>query len=645
MKQAPLRLGFSEKGDPRGRHLRLLVKRDQATDLHQVIEEDLLRGAAPIREFDPMKQQYTYRFALSWLERILIAFPGVDVSAGLDAYMIKKQKKELAKLPVPDIEIPGFYDYMLEEEAELYDFQKISIEKIEQAIDAEIDALTPEEFERHLSEIEELSEELNEAMYGEPVPGFMLNDDVGLGKTIQAVGTAVRNRWFPAIYVGPNSAKWSTKRIIDRLFDDDFTYQVVDGTKPQREEQIRSGADLTIINFETLRVRREYDRSTRTHDYDPVHPDLFMDAYGDPRVYEFAIVDEHHRVKNPDAQTTNGFFALQAKRWLLMSGTPILNRIEEIWTVLHKLDPARFPTFYHFVQTYCITKADGETVIGYKPEKIIELKAYIAARSIRRRREHVDDQLPEVVYVRRDVELTAEQKRLYNQIVDDLTLEFEDGSKKKIANKLTRMTRLKQACFSPELYGGSKKSVKIEAMREDIEQLVAAGHKAIVFSQWKKAARILQREFEEYNPAYVDGTVKGAKRSAQEDKFNYDDDCKLYIGTIGANREAITLNAATYVLFSDKDWSPMAMKQAIGRSAAGGLRGIGLPEGTKVHVIEYYASDTIEEWIESVLARKLQIFNSFAERDGGIRAMRITMKDISSLLRKTGRKKKLAEAA
>lgn len=623
-----MKVGFSEKGDPRGRHLRLLVPEKGIGEIHTIICDDLLEGATPIREFDVHKRVYTYRFSQHWLERIFLAFPAVEVSKGLDAYLIKQQKKAFAELPVPDITVPGLYDYKLEEDADLYDFQKISIEKVEEAISDLTVA-----FEKHLSEIEALQEEFMEESYGPPVPGFFVNHEMGLGKTFIAIGTAVRNRWFPAIVVAPNSGKWSTAKIIDRFFDDDFTYQVVDGTKAKRTEQINSGADLTIVNFETTRVRRSYRRAEREWDLTATHPELFEDEYGNQKVYEFAIVDEHHRVKNPDAQATAGFFTLQAKRWLLMSGTPIMNRVEEIWTVLHKLDPSRFPTFYNFVQTYCITNSAG-TVIGYKPDKLIELKTYIDSRSIRFRREHIEDDLPEVVYVQRDVEITAEQKRLYNQIVDDLTVEFEDGTKKKIKNPLTRMVRLKQACFSPELYGGSKKSAKIEAIREDVEELVASGHKAIIFSQWSKATKILLREFAEYNPAYVDGQVKGAKRTAQEDKFNFDEDCKLYIGTIGANREAITLGSATYVLFADKDWSPMAMKQAAARSAAGGLRGIHLPKGTKVHIIEYYVKGTIEEWIESVLARKQQIFNSFVEKDGGNRVFRVTMKDVKTLLRK-----------
>lgn len=617
-----MKLGLSKKGDPRGKHLVLVVPRKDNYMANFVVCEEVLNGVVdPVYEFDAAHDCFRYLFSTTYLDRIMLAFPQAELSPALDRYMIKQQKKEFAKIPVPDLEIPGFYDYKLEEPAEPYDFQKVGIGEIEKRIDE----LSDDDLRGLMAESEDLAQDMGE------LPAYFLNDEMGLGKTIQALGVAVRNRWFPAIFVVPNSGKWSTARIIERLFDDDFTYEIVDGAAAKRTEQITSGADVTIVNFESIRVKRQYDRSTRTWIEDIKHPEFFYEADGiNKRVYEFAVIDEHHRIKNPTAQATAGFFKLRAHRWLMMSGTPIMNRIEEIWTVLHKSDPQRFPTYYQFEQELCIK--DGSATIGYRPEKVIEIKDYLAKRSIRRRRDHISDDLPDVVYVPRPVVLTAEQRRLYNEIRDELLMELEDGSKKKVFNMLTRMTRLKQACFSPELYGGSKKSSKIDEMKIDVEQLVASGEKAIIFSQWSKAARILEREFAQYNPAYVDGSVKGKNRSEQEDKFNTDDDCKLYIGTIGANREAITLSAATYVLFADIPWTPTEMDQATARSAAGGLRGMGLPEGTKVHVLEYLAQETIEDWIQEVLHKKRQTFNSFVERDGGQRREKITMGDIKSLL-------------
>lgn len=623
-----MRIGLSQRGDPRGRHIVLVCDKNENSAVHNVLIEEVLGDHWPEKEVGPNGKIY-FRFHVKFLERLLLALPFAELSPALDTYIIKQQKKEFDTLEVPDISVPGFYDYRAEQDADLWDFQKIGVDSIERHLMEELDSLSDEDARVML----DIAEELAEVMLGSPQATYFLNDGLGLGKTIQGMSAAIRNRWFPALYVGPVSGKWSTARIIDRFFDDDFTFQVVDGTKIEREEQIWSYADLTIVNYETIRVDATYNRSTREWTENYGHEGLFFNPDGTERVFEFAIIDEHHRCKSETAQMTKGFFRLQARRWLMMSGTPILNRIEEIWTMLHKTDPVRFPSFYLFKRDLCVVSKSGK-IQGYKPEKLAEIRDFVRARSIRRRSEHVSDDLPEVVYVQKDITLTSEQRRLYNQIVDELRVEFADGSKRKVNNPLARMTRLKQACFSPELYGGSPNSAKLEAICEDVHELVASGEKAIVFSQWKQACRILERELGQYNPAYVDGTVKGKRRMAQEDKFNHDDDCKLYIGTIQANRETISLGAATYVLFADKDWVPAVNEQAAGRSAAGGLRGVHLPKGTKVHVIEYYARDTIEEWIEEVLERKQKIFNTFVERDGGVRRMRITTKDVKSLLRK-----------
>jgi len=114
------------------------------------------------------------------------------------------------------------------------------------------------------------------------------------------------------------------------------------------------------------------------------------------------------------------------------------------------------------------------------------------------------------------------------------------------------------------------------------------------------------------------------------DKFNEDEECHVYIGTIRANQEAITLNAATYVIFTDKDWSPLVNDQAIARSAAGGLRGVGR-EGEHVNVIELLARDTIDERIEVVLAGKRQVFNAMVEADGGAVRQQITVAQLADL--------------
>lgn len=613
-----MKLGLSKKGDPRGRHLVFVCDKFEELTVDKIIRREILKSPdgkprLPVKEWDAAKMVFRYRFAVKYLEVLMAAFPKSRISPGIRKKLRIDADKRMKALPAPDIDVPGFVDTKEKDKkgkpkkAKLHHHQRVNINLA----------------------MERLEED----------GWFMINDDLGLGKTITALAIIVLNYEFPVLVVVPNNGKWSWKRIMDRFFPG-ITYEIIDGTKAQKTNAIRKRADVTIVNFEALRVKQHWDKHKQQWVIDEIkNPEFFTrrmrmpdgQVKYRPMRWPLVVVDEHHRVKTEGAQQTNGFMHLKPKKLLLMSGTPIMNRLEEIWTVLHKTNPERFPTFYAFVQEFCIKDGSGK-VIAYHPEKVMELKRYLERHSIRWRADQIGKRMPKVVRNPIYVELTAEQWRLYTEIRDEYRLWLADGSKKTIFSILAQITRLKQACWSPELYGGSPHSAKLEALKDDIAQLVEEGHKAIIFSQWAKATRILEREFAEYMPAYVDGSVKGKKRMHQEDRFNEDPDCSLYIGVIAANREAITLSAATYVAFTDKEWAPGANKQALGRSAAGGLRGIHLPKGARVHSLEYIAKDTIEEQIEDTLGDKEAEFNAFFEQDGGVVVPKRMLKDLAELV-------------
>lgn len=571
-----MKLWLSRPKKGKKKHLVLDMTASEERESSTLIRKHILsRGVRPVRA--QKGQRVRYRFNMKYLDRLILAFPMAEHSPGVDALM-KKSTAALLEEEVPDLgEIPWFT-------GELWDFQKIAV--------------------KHIVENED----------------FMLNDEMGLGKTYSAYAALCLLEAFPALVVCPNNAKWVWQRVGEEVTELDI--QVVDGTPAQRAEQIQREADVTIINFEGLRAVKMPDPEDKRRKVviPKSNPALFD--------YEYAmlITDEYHRVKNPGAQQTVGYLELEAERQLHMSGTPILNRPDEIWPTLHRIDPARFDSFYMFEKA--IVMRDGGKIVGYEPRAMSDLRNYIAEKSLRRRKDQVINDLPHVVYSTRPVELTTEQRRLYNQIRDNFIIETEDQQQKRVHYR-SQIMREKQACFSPELYGGSTTSAKIDELKVVVKELVDNGEKAIIFSQWAKATRIIERELADYNPAYVDGSVKGSKRMAQVDKFNEDENCYLYIGTIRANKESITLDAATYVIFTDKDWNPKNNEQAAARSAAGGLRGMGV-EGT-VNIIELIARDTIEEKIEEMLAHKIAVFNSLIEADGGAEPVRITLEDYRNL--------------
>lgn len=341
------------------------------------------------------------------------------------------------------------------------------------------------------------------------------------------------------------------------------------------------------------------------------------------------LVHNCHRAKNPSAKLTQAIHQIQAPVKLAASGTPILNgRLEELWSPLHWLYPDKFPGDMNttqpdwlFRRRYCIIR-DGE-IVAYR--RIPELRRKLHSVSIRRTKAEVLPDLPEMIHSVRDVELTKEQRKLYKSIRDDMKLWMDDGTSKKIVDVLAEITRLKQACFSPELYGGSKVSGKLEELKDIVEELTSEGHKAIVFSQWAKACRIIERELSDYSMAYVDGSVKGSKREKQIRTFQEDQACQLYIGTIGANREGITLTEASYVIFTDLMWTPAYNSQAAARAHRIGQKKL-------VHVLELRAKNTIEEHINEVLEDKQMMNDLMTERSVVPRQTKKAIEKIQEIL-------------
>lgn len=443
-------------------------------------------------------------------------------------------------------------------------------------------------------------------------------------------------RWFPCLVaVGSVSGKYVWEREAAIMFPK-LRVQVIEGSKATRDWMFRRAHlyDITICNVQALRIKeteelKPYIDENGENNVRKITHVVMSNPYAFQVDWECFVVDEYHKFKNPSAQQTKGFLRMECGRFRGLSGTPILNRPTEAWTFLHKCDPDRFPSPYFFEQEIGRFTKSGK-LIGYKPEAMLKVKNWLFENSLRRRKEHVSDELPEVVTVDQVVELTPEQRKIYDRIREEMYLQLDDGSIKSIFDARVQIMRLKQACVSPELFGGSRHSAKIDQVKEDVAQLVAAGHKAIIFSEWAKAARILERELQEYNPAYVDGSVPPRERPIQEKRFNEDPTCLVYCGTIAANQEAITLSAATYVLFVDMDWVPNANTQAAGRSAAGGMRGIGVTG--KVTIMRYVAEDTIEQRLAQTLWQKQKAVNAFVERDAGASMKKLTIKKLRELL-------------
>lgn len=569
-----MRLALTKKTATKPRQVILVTTPEEAFLVRDVVFQEVLQERKrPVVSFYPDKVKF--RFHPKYLLRLLNTFPHAERSAKIEKLAAGIETQEIPA-EIPQMDIPGFI-------GELWDFQKVGVGRIVEDLELE-----------------------GKSIY--------LNDEMGLGKTMQALAAAAYLDAFPALCVVPNSVKrvWATHL---RDYFPMLTYSIVEGSRKERVEQLTSGADVTIINYEGLRTHCNFPRDEAHR----VHPKLMEELDQD---WKLIIADEFHRIKSMQAMQTKAFHKIRAEYKLLMSGTPMLNgRIEELYSPFHYCFPTKFTSEYLFLKRHTIQGRYGP--VGYR--HVGEIRGFLQKHQLRRRKDQVLTDLPPKVYATRYIDLTTEQRRLYKEIRDEMLLWLDDGTRKTVSNVLTKITRLKQACFSPELYGGSKTSGKIAEVKDIVAELTANGEKAIIFSQWSKATNILRRELQEYNPAYVDGKVPPAARQREIDRFQTDESCQLYIGTIRSNMEGITLTAASYVIFTDKGWTPAENEQAAARAHRIGQQ-------RRVHIIELQAVDTIEERIEQLLAQKSRMNNAIVERDGGEQISRVTIQEIREIL-------------
>lgn len=636
-----MKITYSKKGDPRGRHIVLTCDVEQRFETEGLIEQEILRERTPdgkrIKPVVEVEDETVYfRFAERYLDRLMLVFPEAELSRGIGVVLGRAEEARLAALPMPTYKFKGFNGKFWGSKKK--DKTNFQAQGAHQIVEGNIDFLC---------------------------------DDMGLGKSFQFLAALCRliamsgkGDAYRCLLVVPNNVKYTWAEAIMDFFD--LTYVVIDAqrqTFTERQWLIEnSGAQVVIVNTEGVRARplhAEGNRKKPIVGFQYANPALFIADYCDnhagqseffardwihdvtgkvrgarKRRWDYLCVDEFHKFKTTNAQVTYGLFSLRERDRLFMSGTPILSRPTEIWTILHKCYPDTFNNYAAFVRA--LKKEGTKKVAGYNPDAMEELKAFLNEITLRRRKDQVLKDLPKVVTVKHILPMSDEQRKLYDEVKKEMLIRLEDGTTKEIMGVLPQITRLKQAAFSPELYGGSKQSAKMERLKEIVAELSEKGEKAIVFSQWSKATQIIKRELAEFNPAYVTGEEKSMLARQEEiRKFRDDDDCKVYIGTIGANREGINLGSATYVIFTDIGWVPGTdQDQPIGRSAAGGLRGMKLAgQDRHVTVIELQAEDTLEEWIQDLLAGKRSVFDRMVERDAGKTRTTFDVSDIVKMLR------------
>lgn len=427
----------------------------------------------------------------------------------------------------------------------------------------------------------------------------LLGDDMGLGKTAQAlIACEISSKRI--LVICPNTLKGHWETEIGKWAPGAYV-SVLRGSRKKKKETIEGCPEygFLVANIETVRG------------------DLINDLY--TARWDTIIVDEAHSIKNRRSLQTLGVrrLAARAERVYLLTGTPIMNRVDELWSPLHILYPKQYPSFWTFVRRHTVVYrkeiivyskqkmrriAKSIWVIDGKPTRPEELRAEIAPVFLRREKEEVFPDMPPKIYQKVWLDMEGEQLRIYRDIERTAMAEIDDDTTVITAGILAQLTRCKQVAVSPGLIGGSPEGVKIDAL---MDILHGTSQKVLVFSQFAEAIKLVAERLEAENIGHVVfiGETKEKDRDGIIKHFQTAPEARVFLTTTQAGGAGITLTAASLVVFLDKHWTPATNEQAVDRTRPH-------MQTRSVQIIELLARNSVDELIESVLTGKASIIEA-----------------------------------
>jgi len=427
----------------------------------------------------------------------------------------------------------------------------------------------------------------------------MLADDMGLGKTVQAIAASSLLHQLRDIQrvliISPASLKHQWAREIRRFTS--FPVTVVEGPLKKRRELYRQPTFFTIVNYEL--VRRDLE------EFERLHPDVI-------------ILDEAQRIKNWRTKTADAVKQLRSRYAFVLTGTPLENRLDELYSVFQFLDPKILGPLWRFNQLYFQVErrpSGGYKVLGYK--NLDELRHRIGPYVLRRTRDEVLHDLPERIDSNFFVEMTDRQWHAYEGFQQTVAKLIATARRRPLSPKehqilLGALVKMRLICNALALHDPDlppkereRTAPKLRELTHILDDEVANnGHKAILFSQWTGMLELTEPVLGRLNLGHVKltGDVPTPKRGELIERFFEDDDCRVFLST-DAGGVGLNLQAASLVVNLDLPWNPAVLEQRIARAHRHG-------QPQAVNVINLIAQGTIEERMLDTLAAKRSVFAS-----------------------------------
>lgn len=421
--------------------------------------------------------------------------------------------------------------------------------------------------------------------------GGILADDMGLGKTLQVISLLVAEQQEMAageresrrfLIVCPASLLYNWQKEIER-FAPQLRTVVVAGLAAERERIVRGTreGEILITSYDLLK-RDEA---------------LYRDI-----IFAIQVIDEAQYIKNPGTQAAKGVKKITAGFKLALTGTPIENRLSELWSIFDYLMPG-------FLYTYQRFREEIETpiVVNADENKMERLKRMIRPFILRRLKGEVLSDLPAKLEENVFAKLAGEQLALYDahvqRLKESLTEKSENEFRSEKIEILAELTKLRQICCDPALlfedYRGE--SAKTETCMELLGNAVASGHKVLVFSQFTSMLDRLAERLKKAGIRYymLTGAVGKEKRMQMVESFN-EDDVPVFCISLKAGGTGLNLTAADIVIHYDPWWNVAVQNQATDRAHRIGQKHV-------VTVYKLVSEGTIEEKIIAIQEKKKQL--------------------------------------
>ncbi|MNS12958.1 RNA polymerase-associated protein RapA [compost metagenome] len=417
----------------------------------------------------------------------------------------------------------------------------------------------------------------------------ILADDMGLGKTVQAAALLAANHpdeAGPSLVIAPTSVIHNWQAELGR-FAPGLKTLLLHG--PGRDVSAIDAHDVVITTYTTARLDLEAHLK---------------------RTYHTVILDEAQAIKNPKSQTAEVVRALKSRHRLCLTGTPIENNLMELWSQFSFLMPGMLGKEAEFKGRYPWAIAQGDK------RAADELKTRIAPFVLRRLKTEVAKDLPPRTDVPVWCELAPAQRRLYDTVLSAsrarvMAAVAEKGVNQSQITILDALLKLRQVCCHPGLLGTPETlhlpSAKVDAFLGLVDELVANGHRALVFSQFTSMLAILREQLDEKGVAYeyLDGATKN--RQAKVDRFNTGD-TPVFLISLKAGGTGLNLTGADYVIHFDPWWNPAVEDQATDRAHRIG-------QTRQVFNYKLLAKDTVEEKLLALQERKRALVRDVLDAD------------------------------